>query len=343
VRDRIGIHVGELFIEEHAPGGKAQDLHSLQVDMCARVMSLAQGDQILLRRSAFDNARQVLKGRDLQGLNEANELHWLNHGLYLLKGVEEPLEICEVGEAGAALLQPPPDSEKVHRYVSPDAEPVLGWRPSVDQVVPGTDWVLIEKLGEGGFGEVWLGTHRRLKEKSVFKFCFRADRVRSLKREVTLFRLLKERVGRHPNIAAVQDVYLNEPPYYLTSEYAEGRDLATWIQTEGGFDRVPLSIRLEIVAQVADALQAAHAAGIIHRDVKPSNILISTDAKSNASPLAKLTDFWHRTGCFERIACRRHAPWLYRNGAFPRGSGHGGNASLHGAGAHCPETGFHPV
>jgi len=53
--------------------------------------------------------------------------------------------------------------------------------------VPGTSWILVRQLGEGGFGEVWLGRHRTLGEQRVFKFCFRADRVRSLKREVTLF------------------------------------------------------------------------------------------------------------------------------------------------------------
>jgi len=54
-------------------------------------------------------------------------------------------------------------------------------------VVPQTKWVLEQKLGEGGFGEVWLGQHQVMKERRVFKFCFRADRVRSLKREMTLF------------------------------------------------------------------------------------------------------------------------------------------------------------
>ena len=147
--DRIGLHIGEVVIEERPDSPKPKDLYGLQVDICARVMSLADGDQILMTRSVFDNARQVLKGQGIEGIKG---LSWLNHGPYVLKGVEEPLEICEVGEIEAAILKPPPDSEKVHRYVSPDAEPVLGWRPAIDQVVPGTEWRLIEKLGEGGFG-----------------------------------------------------------------------------------------------------------------------------------------------------------------------------------------------
>src|SRR5437868_12650638 len=118
-------------------------------------MSLADGDQILLTRSAFDNARQVLRGLELPNLQS---LSWLNHGLYSLKGVDEPLEICEVGEVQHAPLRAPTDSAKARRQISEDTiEPALAWRPAVEQIVPGTDWELQRKLGEGGFGEVWLG------------------------------------------------------------------------------------------------------------------------------------------------------------------------------------------
>jgi class 3 adenylate cyclase/outer membrane lipoprotein-sorting protein/tRNA A-37 threonylcarbamoyl transferase component Bud32 len=284
--DRIGIHIGEVVIEEHPDQSKA--LYGMQVDTCARVMSLAEGGQVLLTRAAFDNARQVLKGQDL---DQVGGLAWLNHGPYLFKGVEEPVEICEVGEAGKAPLQPPPDVEKARRHVSADAEPVLGWRPALDQVVPKTQWMLQEKLGEGGFGEVWLGRHQTLKEQRVFKFCFRADRVRPLKREVTLFRLLKERIGHHPNIVGVQEVNFEEPPYYIMMDYSAAKDLPRWCEGQGGLERIPWETRLEIVAQIAEALQAAHDSGVIHRDVKPSNILVSPGASANAPPLAKLTDF----------------------------------------------------
>jgi tetratricopeptide (TPR) repeat protein/class 3 adenylate cyclase/tRNA A-37 threonylcarbamoyl transferase component Bud32 len=282
--DRIGIHVGEVLVEEDDNRGKAEALYGIQVDTCARVQSLAAGDQILLTRFAFDESRRSLSFGALDGIDP---LSWLNHGPYLLKGVEEPIDICEVGELGKAKLGRPPDTEKAHRFISADSEPVLGWRPAVDQPVPGTSWVLEKKLGEGGFGEVWLGRDKRLKTEHVFKFCFRADRVRSLKREVTLFRLLKERVGEHPNIVGIEHVYFDEAPFYIVMQHVEGEDLATWCEAQGGVDMVPLSARLGIVAQVAAALQAAHDSGVIHRDVKPSNILVGRRSDIHAY----LTDF----------------------------------------------------
>ena len=285
--DRIGIHVGEVFIEE-ASGTKPKDLYGIQVDTCARVMSLGQENQILMTRFAFDTARQVLKGEELKGVGP---LSWLNHGPYRLKGVEEPIEICEVGEVGKAALMPPASSANAERFRPADSEPVLGWRPAVGQTVPGTNWSLQEKLGEGGFGEVWLGWHDILKERRVFKFCFRADRVRSLKREVTLFRLLKEKVGQHPHVMGIREVYFEDPPYYIAMDYAAGRDLNLWCRAHGGVATIPLQTRIEVIAQVADALEAAHRAGVVHRDIKPSNILLSEERGEPEKPLAKLSDF----------------------------------------------------
>jgi eukaryotic-like serine/threonine-protein kinase len=217
---RIGIYVGEVVVG-HGHDAADRDLFGIQIDTCSRVMSLAKGGQVLMTRAVFDSARQVLKGGDIEGVKP---LQWLNHGGYLLKGLEEPVEICEVCQLGESGTAPPTSSEKAQRQVRAGEEPVLGWRPGVGQSVPGTRWVLEKKLGEGGFGEVWLGRHGTTKELRVFKFCFQAEWVRFLKRELTLFRLLKERVGDQVHIVRLHDVYLDQPPFYFCERSeTEGR------------------------------------------------------------------------------------------------------------------------
>jgi WD40 repeat protein/class 3 adenylate cyclase len=305
-RDRVGIHVGEVVIKGGDSGAKPKDLYGIQIDTCSRVMSLAKGGQVLMTRAVFDSARQVLKGEDLSGVGQ---LEWLNHGLYLLQGLDDAVEICEVRRPGQAGGGAPVNSEKAQRQVRADEETVLGWRPAVGQPLPNTRWVLEKKLGEGGFGEVWLGLNPTTKERRVFKFCFHAERVRFLKRELTLFRLLKGRVGDHPNIVRLHDVYLDHPPFYVEMDYVEGNDLRAWSQEWGGAQQVPLEVRLEIVAQTAEALQAAHDAGVIHRDVKPANILVQSrssrdEAQSPGGPggLARSDSEPPEVGCYEVVA-----------------------------------------
>jgi serine/threonine protein kinase len=82
----------------------------------------------------------------------------------------------------------------------------------------------------------------------------------------------------------------NEPsPYYILMQHVAGQDLTSWCVSQGGIEQVPLETRLEIVTQIAEALQAAHDSGVIHRDVKPSNILVSNPSENPIH--AYLTDF----------------------------------------------------
>jgi formylglycine-generating enzyme required for sulfatase activity/serine/threonine protein kinase/class 3 adenylate cyclase len=283
VEARVGIHMGEAV---HVPGtGGTQKLLGLAVDTCGRVMSLAMPNQVLITRHAFDSARQQV----LLGPNE-EPLLWRAHGAYVFKGLNDPIEIHEAGIGGIAPLSPPPDSEKAKRAIAPGEEETLGWRPSVGLDIPGRDgWELQRKLGAGGFGEVWLAISKRTKEPRAFKFCFHVDRLRHLKRELTLFRLLKEALGEREDIARLYDVRLDEAPFFLELEYTPDGSLDAWAVKEDRLKAMSLQDRAELVAGVAEALGAAHSVGVLHKDVKPSNVLVRRDAEGR--PHARLTDF----------------------------------------------------
>jgi len=275
---RVGIHLGEVTVV----GTKVE---GLAVDLAARVCSLAAPGQVLVSRSAFDSARQRLRA-DASG----QPIAWRAHGPYLLKGTDDPVEICEAGREGISPLAAPPDSEKARRNVSEAQEDTLGWRPAVGLHIPGRpNWVLEQPLGEGGFGEVWLAAHEKTRARRVFKFCFEPERIRGLRREVVLFRLLRETLGARPDIAQILDWQFDSAPFFIESEYTEGGDLKAWAEGKGGLAEIPLETRLELVAQAAEALGAAHSVGVLHKDIKPGNILIT--AAVPGRPQACLTDF----------------------------------------------------
>ncbi len=291
LRARAGIHLGEVILRENPPdevarGAKPFDVEGLAKPLAARVMALAQGGQTLLTRGAVDLARRAAVGSDT-----GETLQWLAHGAYLLAGIDEPVELFEVGVPGLAPLSAPPDSEKGKRAITPDEQLMLGWRPAAGLAIPTRpNWVLERGVGEGGFGEVWIASHAKTGARRVFKFCFESERLRGLRREVVLFRLLKEALGDRDDIAQILDWQFDEPPYFLEGEYSAGGDLSAWAEDHGGAGEIPLDERLELVAQTAVALGAAHSVGVLHKDIKPANILIHTDPETQRSR-ARLTDF----------------------------------------------------
>jgi serine/threonine-protein kinase len=288
---RVGIHLGEVILRANPPedvarGAKPIEIEGYAKPIAARVMALAKGRQTLLTRAAFDLARQAAAREPVAD----GQLRWLAHGAYALKGVAEPVEVFEVGETGFAPLRVPKSTAKARRAVAAGDEITLGWRPAPGLEIPRRPhWWLAEKLGEGGFGEVWRAAHEKTGESRVFKFCYQPDRLRSLQREVTLFRLLKESLGTRDDIARILDWNFDEAPYFLEVEYTEGGNLLEWVAEQGGPEAVPLATKLELVAQVAEALAAAHSVGVLHKDVKPSNVLVTTGR--DGRPEVRLTDF----------------------------------------------------
>ncbi|MBW7906953.1 MAG: protein kinase [Phycisphaerae bacterium] len=281
---RIGLDIGQItYLKE----GERTRIVGLPVDTAARFMGLAQPGQTLLTRTVFENARQYLRTFDDDPQGPV-ELRWNAYGYYAFKGLEDPLEVFEVGLPGLSPLTPPPDSDKALRVATAGGDP--DWRPAAEQEVPGRrGWVLKRKLGEGGFGEVWLARHRRTSDERVFKFCFDEQKLESLRREAALFRLIRDKLGNRSDIARLHELEIEQPPYFLECEYSEHGSLLDWVKRQGGLERVPLPVRLDLVARAARATHAAHSVGILHKDIKPANILIYQT--EDGQPRPKLADF----------------------------------------------------
>ncbi len=296
LRVRIGIHLGEVTESEPDIAGRPK-LIGLAADIASRIMSLALPGQILLTRAAFDDARQYVRvhptivHRTTSSVSHAElpELRWMAHGPYVFQGADEPIEVCEVGALGIAPLARPNNTEKCCCAVTAAEDEILGWRPAAGSEIPRREsWLLERRLGEGGFGEVWLAEHRKTKAHRVYKFCFDVDRLRSFRRELTLFRLLRDALGDRPDIAQIHDIHLDDPPYFLESEFTEAGNLNDWAQSQGGIAQVPVATRIDLLARIADAVAAAHSIGVLHKDIKPSNILVYVD---NGEPRPRLADF----------------------------------------------------
>ncbi|QHT67005.1 serine/threonine protein kinase [Rhodocytophaga rosea] len=128
-------------------------------------------------------------------------------------------------------------------------------------------------LGEGGMGSVYLAVHMQLSRKVAIKALNPSlvknpgIRVRFKNEASTLSSL------HHPNIVILFDYLEEENGLYLIMEYVEGKTLDDYIQTVSG--PIPESKAIPLFMQILDAFAYAHEQGVIHRDVKPANIMIT--------------------------------------------------------------------
>jgi eukaryotic-like serine/threonine-protein kinase len=156
----------------------------------------------------------------------------------------------------------------------------------------GDRYRLKERLAAGGVGEVWVAEHCHLKHEVAVKFLKEdllgdrsaADGVLERFRFESQVSAMLGRRTRH--VVAVHDAGDSEFGPFLAMEYVSGRSLSEELKMFGPMQAARLGTILE---QVADALEAAHALGIVHRDIKPANILVCDEP--DGSPFVKVADF----------------------------------------------------
>ena len=134
---------------------------------------------------------------------------------------------------------------------------------------------IVEKLGEGGMGVVYKAQDLHL-DRSVALKVLPAEQLADLDRKQRFTQEAKAASAlNHPNIITIHDIASDAGVDFIAMEYVPGRTLDQLIPGKG----MRLNDALKIAAQIADALAAAHAIGIVHRDVKPSNIMVGDQGR----------------------------------------------------------------
>ncbi|HKA19800.1 MAG TPA: protein kinase [Blastocatellia bacterium] len=139
---------------------------------------------------------------------------------------------------------------------------------------------LLEKIGEGGMGEIYLAEDPTLNRRVALKllpdrFTQDEDRVRRFEQEAKAASALNQ-----PNIITIFEIGKADGAHYMVTEYIQGETLRQKMASN-----LTINSWLDVGIQVASGLKAAHEAGIIHRDIKPENVMVRPDG------LVKLLDF----------------------------------------------------
>lgn len=196
------------------------------------------------------------------------------------------------------------------------------------QAVPQRPHFILKTLiSGGGSREVWIAENARTSEKRVYKFARDAAGLNSLKRETTIYKLVSSVYPDRHGYARLIDWSFEADPFFIESEYG-GPDLKAWAEHDGQLASLSQAERLALVVHIVDSMAAAHSIGVLHKDLKPSNILIREQAGSNLQPV--IIDFGSG-GIFDRT--KLEAAGVISTGLTQssESAGFGGSTSIYAA------------
>ena len=170
---------------------------------------------------------------------------------------------------------------------SGDTAPVTGATDSgVTQI---GKYKIVKKLGQGGMGEVYLGEDTKLGRKAAIKVLSKAlagkgDFIDRFYREARSMAKMN-----HDNAVSVYDVDQVDGLHYVAMEFVDGKSMQGWMDKLG---KLPVGDALHVTLRCAEALQVAHSQSMVHRDIKPDNVMMTTKGKVKVADfgLAKATD-----------------------------------------------------
>ena len=277
IQSRIGIYAGQITLVEALGGiGERYIIQGHAKNQAERLMSLACGNQSLMNRTALELL--VQDGSDL--FKQIDGLTWENYGPYQI-GSDQG-DVIGVGIKGTSEFRKPIRNQS--------NEKVSSWIPVQGTEIPFRQhWVLEKKLSKADSCHDWLAIHKKTGDRRLFKFAPDEVYLKALKREVAVFRLLKEELGQRKDLTEISDWNFEEPPFFLELDISDHQTLLDYCKEKGGVLNLDLEHRLELARQIAEALDAVHSVGVLHKSLDPVNILVKTDEGGKVR--VKLTNF----------------------------------------------------
>lgn len=148
-----------------------------------------------------------------------------------------------------------------------------------------SNWLLRNNLAMGGVAETWLAEHAKTGEQRVFKFALDSIQLRALRREVAVGRLLAASFAGSNDFVQPLDWDFQEQPFYVEFPFM-GERLDHWASRR--LDDLKLAERLELLARLAETVANAHDVGVLHKDLKPANVLV---VEKEGELTLRITDF----------------------------------------------------